>query len=590
MSAIDYTYYGADDDEHAKVAFFMTLFNQYRTRRVNYESNWEENAALAAPDYCGSFTYGRDQAPGSKRAQYQLDSSAQVASFRFASIVDWLVTPQNMMWSRVGFDDPELMKDRQVKEYCSKVSQILWNERYKAQANFVSQNAQNMHSLGLFGNMGMFIDEIDDYLDPSDRGLRYLATPVGEIYVITDHQRRVVGFVRHFRLTAQQAKNKFKKKIVPQIEAALAIGSQTLFDFLHFVKPRTDFNPFEFLTNKWFRYESTYISVQGFCILEEKGYRTLPLAYGRYMQFPDEDYGRGPTDMARPTLKTTNAITRVSLKHVHRTGDPTYLVYDTGLIDLKTHSGAIVGGAMSKDGKPLVGTLPTGDLKVSDEWLDRLSGFVKSCYLVDLFQQILGDPKDGKGMDARQMVEYVNERGVILFPTVGRQNTEYLGPLHDRELDILSWLRKLPPLPQAVREAKNSDVKMEYTNPIGLAMRGQKTAGFMRLTEMYGNAIKSGADPSIIDILDFDEAGPEIADDSFVPVNWITSPKKLDGIRKSRQQAAERERQTKELPGRAAIMKAQAISDKAQAGQNIGGTLSGTPEGGMPLMPGQDQQ
>jgi hypothetical protein len=42
------------------------------------------------------------------------------------------------------------------------------------------------------------------------------------------------------------------------------------------------------------------------------------------------------------------------------------------------------------------------------------------------------------------------------------------------------------------------------------------------------------------------------------------------------------------MPGRAAIMKAQAINTKAQTGGNIGGTLSGTPQGGMPMMPGQD--
>ncbi len=264
------------------------------------------------------------------------------------------------------------------------------------------------------------------------------------------------------------------------------------------------------------------------------------------------------------------------------------MVYDTGLIDLKTHSGAIVGGAMTKDGKPLVGTLPTGQIQITEEMMAKGDKFVQSCYLVDLFQMILGDQK-GEGMNARQVIEYVNERGVILFPTVGRQNTEYLGPLHDRELDILSWLRKLPPMPQVLREAKG-EFEMEYTNPIGLAMRGQKTAGFMRLTEMYGNAIKSGADPSIIDILDFDEAGPEIADDSFVPVNWITTPKKLASIRKGRAQQKQREDYVKSLPGLAAQEKARAITAKAQAGQNIGGTLSGTPQGGMPLMPGQDQQ
>ncbi len=53
-----------------------------------------------------------------------------------------------------------------------------------------------------------------------------------------------------------------------------------------------------------------------------------------------------------------------------------------------------------------------------------------------------------------------------------------------------------------------------------------------------------------------------------------------------RQQEAERERQVKELPGKAAIIKAQAISAKAQTGGNIGGALSGVPPTQMPQIPG----
>ena len=57
--------------------------------------------------------------------------------------------------------------------------------------------------------------------------------------------------------------------------------------------------------------------------------------------------------------------------------------------------------------------------------------------------------------------------------------------------------------------------------------------------------------------------------------------------RKGRAAAQAEANRVKSLPGEAAIMKAKAISDKAGAGMNIGGVLSGTPEGGMPMMPGQ---
>jgi hypothetical protein len=141
-------------------------------------------------------------------------------------------------------------------------------------------------------------------------------------------------------------------------------------------------------------------------------------------------------------------------------------------------------------------------------------------------------------------------------------------------------------MPPALKEAKG-DVKIEYTNPIGLAMQGPAIAGYVRTMEFAGEAVKVGADPSIMDIFELDEALPAIGDMNMAPVEWFASPKSLAAKRKQRAQAQQRDQESKELPGKAAIMKAQAIAAKAQAGQNIGGTLSGTPDGGMPQMPEQ---
>ena len=583
----DAAYRDANNSEAGeKLAFYLTRFAQMRIRRVNFETQWEESAALAWPEYRSSFFFGRDQAPGTKRAQFRIDSYLSVASARHAAIAEWLLTPSNMLWSKVAASDEDLMKDRSVAEYCDKLTKIMWRERYKDTTNFIGSNTQNMQGFGVFGNMAMFTDELDTTLDPTERGLRYMAMPVGEWYVETNHQGRVIGGTRHFRLTAQQFATRWPKNIPPVIMASLMISDQRLFDVLHFIRPRYAYNPNNILHVSGKKYESVYISVQAYCILEEDGYRTLPVAYGRYMVAPDEDYGRGPTQWVLDTVKSRNAGKRVFLKQAHRAGDPAYLVYDTGLVDLKTHAGAWNAGGMSKDGKPLVSVLPTGQIQITQEMLDADKGIIDSAFLVDLFQMILGDKKNE--MSPQQMVEYVNERGIILAPTLGRQCSDYLGPLHDRELDLLSWLRLLPPMPPALREAKGQ-VTMAYTNPVARAMQSQESVGFMRTFGFAAQAVQQGADPGLLDIFDLDTALPAMGEQANSPVAWFTSPKALAAKRKARQQAAERQNQVKELPGKAAIIKAQAIQAKAGAGQNIGGTLSGTPQGGMPMMPGQSQ-
>ena len=584
----DEAYRNSEDGE--KVAFYLTHFAQKRVRRVNFESQWEESALLAWPEYRGSFFFGRDQAPGDKRAQQRIDSYLSVASTRHAAIAEWLLTPSNMLWSKVETSDEELMKDRAVHEWCEKVTKILWRERYKDTSNFIGSNTQNMQGFGVFGNMGMFIDELDNILDPRERGMRYMALPVGEWYVETNHQGKVVGGIRHFRLTAQQFASAAKQHgwgpVPAVVMASLKISDQRLFDILHFIRPRYAYNPDNILHVSGKKYESVYVSVQAYCILKEDGYRTLPIPYGRYMLAPDEDYGRGPTQWVLDTIKSRNAGKRVFLKQAHRAGDPAYLVYDTGLVDLKTHSGAWNAGGMSKEGHPLVGVLPTGQIQITQEMLDADKGIIDSAFLVDLFQMILGDKKNE--MSPQQMVEYVNERGIILAPTLGRQCSDYLGPLHDRELDLLSWLRLLPPMPPALREAKGQ-VTMAYTNPVARAMQSQESAGYMRTFGFAAQAVQQGADPGLLDIFDLDTALPAIGEQNNAPISWFSSPQMLADKRKARAQAEQQENEVKSLPGKAAIIKAQAITAKAQAGQNIGGTLSGTPQGGMPMMPGQTE-
>ena len=586
MIALD-AYGGDQEDEAAKVTWLLLFFEQQRMRRTNFEQQWEEGAALAWPEYMSSFYFGRDIMPGQKRTQYQVDSSLSVASHRFGAIVDWLLTPSNMMWSKIECDDLSLMRQRPVAQWFADVTRIVWNERYKAQANFVGQNQQNMQGLGVFGNMGMLTDEIADYINPRERGIRYLGCPVGEWYVLTDHQRRVIGGTRHFRLTAQQAKSRWPKREMPQIEASLKIGSQQLYDFLHFIQPNTNYHP-KYLLNprKRWRFESTYICWQERCILEEGGYRTMPLAYGRYMQAPDEDYGRGPMQMVLATAKTLNAEKRDFLTQGHRAGDPAYFVGDPGLLDPKFHNGAINAGGFSPDGRFLVQALPAGNIQTTKEMMDDDRTVINDAFLVNLFQMILGDKKNE--MSARQVVEYVNERGIILWPTVGRQCAEYLGYIINRELDILSRLRKLPPMPPALQEA-GFEAKIVYSNPISRAVQSQESAGYVRTMEFVGEAIKLGADASLMDYFAFDRSIPAMGDQNYSPLEWYATPQEYAQKQKARQAAEERENQVKELPGRAAIIKAQAISQKAQAGQNIGGTLSGTPQGGMPMMPGQQQ-
>ncbi len=581
---------GADGDSAARVAYYLMAFSQSRIRRVNFETQWEESAALAWPEYMNTFAWMHVNSPGMKKTQFQVDSAAAIASWRFMSIVDSITTPHTMMWSKIQASDKDLMKDRDVRLYFNKVTEILWTERYKPEANFLGQNQTNFQAYGVFGNMGMYVDQLRNH-PRKLQGLSYRSTSPGEIYVLVNAQGVIDGYIRAFKLDARQAFQKWGiDKLPAVVVAALELQSKSLFNFLEFVHPNTDWMPWEIMTPKGKPWVSCYISVEGYCIMEEGGYREFPLPYGRYQVAPEEDYGRGPAQMVLPALKTSNAIAKDYLEQGHLAIKPAYLIGDDGLTDFKSHASAYNYGGVTADGKPLVHMLPTGQIQAGEEMLQRQQSYIGAAFLTDLYDRLWNDAKrGGNSQSAREVIEDANDRGLFMSPTLGRLSTEYLGPMITRELGTLSWLGKLPDMPPALREARG-EFKVIYTSPIAQAVRLQEVAGGMQTVEFAREVVNVTGDPSLMDTFDFDNMLQDIGDIRNMPERWFADVQSKAQKAKARQQAQERDQQSKELPGKAAIMKAQAITAKAATGGNIGGTLSETPQGGMPAMPGTPGQ
>ena len=552
-------------------------------QRVNFETSWEESAALVWPEYRNSFTYGHVKAPGIKQTQFQVDSTGTMAAWRFAAIAEYMMTPFNMMWSRVTADNKDLLKDRNARIYFEEWSNLLWSERYKAEANYQGQQKVNWHALGVFGNQAMLVDQFDTRPGGYSSGLRYMACSPGEIYLLVNHQGRVDGYIRHFRWTARQAYQRWPETISEKLKAALEkADSLTLFDFLEFVIPRTDYDPHQYFSVRSKPWASIYVSSVGNCILEEGGYVSFPLAHGRYSLAPEEWYGRGPCQQVLPELKTKNSEKEAFLKSGVLAGDPMRLLPEDGLFDFKATAGNYIYGGVTPDGKPLVHNLAGGDIQITKELMEDSDRIINAAFLNDLYPVVAQDAMQPK--TDRQAIDAINQRMIFLTPLAGQ--FEYLSSMIRREMFVLREMGKAPTMPPVVKEARG-DFQMVFTGALGRAMDGQAIAGYMRTRQMANESVQAGADPSILDIFDDETAFPEIAEQQFVPTRWMATAKQLAAKKEARARAAAEDRRVKSLPGEAAMAKARAISDKAQAGMNIGGVLSGTAEGGMPMLPGQ---
>lgn len=536
-----------------KAAELIKDYESLSSDRGMLEGHWQEIAERMYPAYSRTFqNKGHYSSQGQKKTEQMYDSTAAIALGRFGSIVDSLLTPRNSLWHKMMASDPNLAKNREVKLWFEEVTRLLFRFRYAPKANFASQNQQNYESLGAFGTGCVFVDQL------AEGGTRYKAIHLGEIYFRENHQGIVDSAYRYFPMTARQAYQKWGDKIPQAIKSKLNSNPDAKSLYLHAVQPKADYDP-ERLDYRGMPIESCYVSIEGKTLIDEGGYNVFPYAISRYKQGPGETYGRSPAMDALPAIKTLNEEKKTVLKQGHRAVDPVLLAHDDGIVDtFSLKPGAINAGGMTADGRPLVGTLPVGNIAIGKELMDDERAVINDAFLVTLFQVLTETPT----MTATEVLERTREKGILLAPTLGRQQSEYLGPMIEIETDILSRQGLLPPMPQILKEAQgNYDVV--YDSPLSRAARAEEAAGAMRTVETAIEVFNVTQDRSVLDVFDFDTMLPEIAEINGMPERWKNDPDKIAALREQRAAAQQQQAEVEAAPGAAAMMNAATKSQAA---------------------------
>ncbi len=518
----------------AKLAQFHVMRGQaLRTDRGVFDQHCEQVARIVMPSHRNTFIGHGWTMPYQQKTEYQYDAHATVAALRFSAVMESLLTPQNSLWHRLVPADKMLKQNRMVRAYLDTVNDLLYSYRNRPWANFVGQIQMLYLSLGLYGNGCLFMDK------PMEaKGIRYKFIHLGEAYYVQNHQGIVDTLYRFYMLTSLQALEKFGEDCPPALKKqAMEPGqTETLHEFLHVVTPRDIYDPRR-IDGAGMRYASFHFYVTEQLLLRESGYNKKPIAISRYMTAPNEVYGRGPAMLVLPTIKLLNEEKKSVIKQGHRALDPVILAADDGVVGtFSLRNGAVNYGAVSADGKPLVHALPTGNLAVGDKMMEMERTTIDDAFLMSVFKMLDENPQ----MTATQVLEIAREKGMLVAPTAGRQFTELLGPMIERELDLLTSQGCLPPMPLILKQA-DGEIKVEYDSPMARMQRAENAAGFMHSLDMAANYAKLTNDPAPLDWFDFDVATPAILDINGSPSLWTRSPEAVAALRKSRDDKAQQQ-------------------------------------------------
>jgi hypothetical protein len=528
-------------------------FDDALVLRGTLDAHCEEIAKRVWPGYSGSFVArGVARIEGEKRTEDMVDSTAALALQKFGAVLESLQIPRNALWQLIRPADKVLRRNRSVRMYFDDVTDILFRHRRGHQANFHGQKQEQYLQLGAFGTGPLFVDRLRLPWDKNAKGLRYKSVHLGEVFFLENHQGLIDTAFRKFELTARQAGQKFgEDKLHEKIRECLKDGKkgETKFWFIHCVKPRTDYDSGR-ADFKGMPFVDEYVDVAHKHTVQEGGFTTFPYSIPRYTQAPGELYGRSPAMMALPAIKVLNEEKRTILKQGHRSVDPVLLTHDDGVVD-DLMPGAVNPGAVTADGKLLVHTLPVGNIAIGKDLMDDERFVINDAFLVTMFQVLLEHPN----MTATQVLELAQQKGMLLGPMVGRMTTEDLGPMTDRELDLLAQQGLLPPMPPMLRDAQG-EYELEYDNPLARAQKAESVGGTMRTIQFAAEIAKNTGDPAAMDLFDWDAIMPDVADGNAMPARHFASPEVIAQRREARAQAAQASQVAEVLPAAAGMMKA----------------------------------
>lgn len=448
-----------------RVRDIRNLHDKMVSKRRFYEPMWQEISERMGND--AGFTVKYTE--GAKRTQKMFDSTAPLALSKYGAAIASMITPRTQRWHGLRHRDPDINKRQDVTEYYDEVTDILFSARYAPTANFDNQTNECYLQDGMFGNMALYTDDL------LGQGMRYRSIHLSEIYFAENFQGIVDMTHRPFKYTARQAVQAFQRDgMLPEcVMKAYSKDPMQEFSFLHCAYPNEDYGN-RYLSEKYksWRFNSYYVCMDEWKIVRESGYKRYPYAISRNLTLPGEVYGRGPASLVLPDIKQLNEFEKTMLKQGQLAVDPPILLLEDGaLTGFNMSPGAMIYGGLDTDGTDMAKPfLTNAKLSVGFDMLEAKRKVINDAFLVTLFQILVDTPQ----MTAYEAMLRAQEKGQLLAPTGSRKQSEFLGTIIPRELEILEAAGELPEPPPILRGDDGLLYDVEYVSPLNLAQMAEE--------------------------------------------------------------------------------------------------------------------
>lgn len=545
----------------------IRMFEQAKSIRVPHENDWRKAAAYCMPAHYASWqtdgpTTFQSKNEAARRVNFDTTGSRSLS--KYVAVCERMSVPIGQKWHGLTPTDASLQKRHSVRKYFEELQTLLFKYRYHPRARFRVSTNEMFMSMGVYGNGPIYLGERKPSPINREYGFKYQSCTFRNVFVLIDDEGNIVAVFRRFWLNVRQFKIKFKDAPMPTSmasEAAKPTPDETAtFEFVHYtaVRDEEDYDP-QAISPSRHPVSSSYVCVKDKeYVGEEGGYRSFPYLMPRTATVSGDPYGYSPAVMSLAALGGASAMKKTNLKQGNKAADPPLFAHDDSQVngEVDQRPGAINYGGVNQQGRLLIQPMPTGNFRVAEALLQDERADIEDSFFVTLFQILTDTPE----MTATEVMERVAEKAALLSPTMGRLQSEFLGPMIEREIDLLDELGVLPEMPPELVEAQG-EYEVTYTSPLAKSMYAEEVSGFMRAVEVALNVAQATQDTSQLDHFDFDTAIPEMSNHMSVPARWMKPLRDVEAVREDRQTQAQNEQLLQAAPALAS-----AASTAAQIG------------------------
>ncbi len=498
--------------------------------RRPYENKWQEIAELVVPSQA---RFTGQTTPGLQRAQRLYDATAPLSLNVFVSAMESMLTPRTSRWHSLAARDPALRSRLAVKQVLQESTSVLFKRRYMPRASFAQQILETYRSLGAFGTGCLYADR------HRNGGNWYKALHLSEYWIAENYHGIVDTLFRKPKRKPRQILQQFGEKAPDRVHEAAEKEPNREFELLHAVQPNADMKS-RALDHRRLPWSSFWVLVDGQELIEASGFSTMPYIVSRYITEPGQVYGWSPALLALSDIQMVNEMARTEISARHRKAFPPLLTQSADWLALSNADqkinltpNAINPGWLDDRGQELVKALNTGaDLRVADDGMELRRKNIREAFLVNLFEVLLERPR----MTATEVLQRANDKAALLAPTVGRQESETLGPLIERELDLAAQDAALPEPPAGLEEG--FELEVIYESPLAKAALAEE--GLAILQTMESLTLLGQVDQGVYDRFDLDSAALRLSEINGMAADLLRPEEEVEARREQRaqQQAA----------------------------------------------------